>query len=114
MAEAVGKEGYEIATPLLPQKLLAARSGLVEYERNNITYVQGMGSFMRLTAVYSDMQIESDYWQEPKMMTRYQDCNLCQKSCPTAAVSSDRFLLHAEKSLHTTMRKRPKSHSLNG
>jgi epoxyqueuosine reductase len=99
VAEAVGKEGYKIATPLLPLKLLATRSGLVEYGRNNITYVQGMGSFMRLTAVYSDMPCESDSWQEPKMMARCQACNLCQKACPTGAISSDRFLLHAEKCL---------------
>jgi epoxyqueuosine reductase len=99
VAKAVGKEGYKIATPLLPLKLLAARSGLVEYGRNNITYVQDMGSFMRLTAVYSDMPCKSDSWQEPKMMTRCQDCSLCQKACPTGAVSSDRFLLHAENCL---------------
>jgi epoxyqueuosine reductase len=99
LAKALGKEGYKIATPLLPLKLLAARSGLTEYGRNNITYVQGMGSFMRLTAVYSDMPLESDSWQEPKMMARCQDCGFCQKACPTGAISSDRFLLHAEKCL---------------
>jgi len=99
VAQALGKEGYKIASPLLPLKLLAARSGLTEYGRNNITYVQGMGSFMRLTAVYSDMPLESDSWQEPKMMVRCQDCGVCQKACPTGAISSDRFLLHAEKCL---------------
>jgi epoxyqueuosine reductase len=65
VAEAVGKKGYKIATPLLPLKLLATRSGLAEYGRNNIAYVEGMGSFMRLTAVYSDMPCEKDSWQEP-------------------------------------------------
>ena len=99
VAEAVGKEGYKIATPLLPLKLLASRSGLVEYGRNNITYAQGMGSFLRLTAFYSDMPCESDSWQEAKMMERCGNCDLCQRACPTGAISLDRFLLHAEKCL---------------
>ena len=98
VAEAVGKKGYRIATPRLPLKLLASHSGLVEYVRNNITYVQGMGSFMRLTAVYSDAPCEIDSWQKAKMMSRCHECNLCQKTCPTGAIS-DRFLLHAEKCL---------------
>jgi epoxyqueuosine reductase len=99
VAEAVGESGYNIATPLLPLKLLATRSGLAEYGLNNIAYVQGMGSFMRLTAVYSDMPCENDSWQEPKMMSRCKNCDLCRRACPTEAISSDRFLLHAEKCL---------------
>jgi epoxyqueuosine reductase len=99
VAEAVGKEGYKIATPVLPLKLLATRSGLANYGRNNITYVQGMGSFMRLTAVYSDMPCESESWQEPKMTSRCKDCELCRRACPTGAIASDRFLLHAERCL---------------
>jgi len=97
--EAVGKRGYGVATPRLPLKLLAARSGLTEYGRNNIAYVEGMGSFMRLTAVYSDMPCEEDQWQEAKIMKRCENCNLCIKACPTGAISEDRFLLHAEKCL---------------
>jgi len=99
VVEAVGKNGYKIATPLLPLKLLATRSGLAEYGRMNIAFVQGMGSFLRLTAVYSDMPCESDSWQEPKIMGRCKDCDLCQKACPTGAISSERFLLRAEKCL---------------
>jgi epoxyqueuosine reductase len=99
VAKAVGKEGYKIATPVLPLKLLATRSGLANYGRNNITYVQGMGSFMRLTAVYSDMPCESESWQEPKMMSHCKDCELCRRTCPTGAIASDRFLLHAERCL---------------
>jgi epoxyqueuosine reductase len=99
VAEAVGTEGYKIATPRLPLKLLASHSGLVDYGRNNITYVQGMGSFMRLTAVYSDAPFEIDNWQETKIMKHCQDCGICQEACPTGAIASDRFLLHAEKCL---------------
>lgn len=100
VAEAVGKFGYRIATPKLPLKLLAVRSGLAEYGRNNIAYVPGMGSFMRLTAVYSDIPCEKDEWREARVMERCKTCgDLCRKACPTGAISSDRFLIRAEKCL---------------
>jgi epoxyqueuosine reductase len=99
VAEAVGEEGYRVATPILPLKLLAVCSGLADYGRNNIAYVEGMGSFMRLTAVYSDMPCEHDYWRETKIMKRCQNCGACQIACPTGAISKDRFLLHAERCL---------------
>lgn len=97
--DAVAKEGYKVATPQLPLKLLAVRSGLAQYGRNNIAYVDGMGSFMRLTAVYSDMPCEVDGWREVEMMSSCRNCGLCQKACPTGAIFTDRFLLHAEKCL---------------
>ena len=100
LADAVGKNGYRTAAAKLPLKLLAARSGLAVYGRNNITYVSGMGSFLGLTAVYSDLPCEKDSWQEPKLMKRCETCNsLCQKFCPTGAISGDRFLLRAERCL---------------
>jgi epoxyqueuosine reductase len=99
VAEAVRQEGYKIATPILPLKMLAARSGLAEYGRNNIAYVSGMGSFMRLAAVYSDMPCEEDQWQEEQMMKHCENCDLCRKACPTGAISTDRFLLRAERCL---------------
>jgi epoxyqueuosine reductase len=97
VAEAVGKEGYRIATPILPLKLLAVHSGLAEYGRNNIAYVSGMGSFMRLAAVYSDMPCETDHWRKVHMMKSCENCKICQKACPTGAIPTNRFLLRAEK-----------------
>jgi epoxyqueuosine reductase len=97
LAEALGREGYKVARCALPVKLLAVRSGLAEYGRNNICYVAGMGSFLQLVAVYSDMPCEKDQWQNAKMMASCQKCELCRKACPTGAISSDRFLLRAER-----------------
>lgn len=97
LGEILKKKGYRIAATSLPLKLLAARSGLVQYGRNNITYARGMGSFLQLVAVYSDMPCVQDSWQEPEMMAACESCELCRKACPTGAIPSDRFLLHAER-----------------
>ncbi|MGD6807707.1 MAG: 4Fe-4S double cluster binding domain-containing protein [Candidatus Bathyarchaeia archaeon] len=99
VAEAVGQCGYRIAPANLPLKLLAVRSGLAKYGKNNLAYVKDMGSFMRLTAVYSDMPVYSDDWYEHRMMDSCSDCYLCETACPTGANSGDRLLLHAEKCL---------------
>lgn len=90
-------DGYNVSRTRLPLKLLAVRSGLGFYGRNNICYVPSMGSFLQLVAVYSDMQCVKETWQEVQMMERCQDCYACRLQCPTNAISSDRFLLHAER-----------------
>ena len=93
----LGRKGYRIAGTALPLKLLAVQSGLSEYGMNNITYVSGMGSFLQLVAFYSDLPFGEDSWREPKMMEHCEKCQACSRACPTGAISSDRFLLHAER-----------------
>ncbi len=92
-------EGYQVIRAVLPMKLLAVRSGLARYGTNNITYVEGMGSFHRLTAFVSDLPCHQDHWGELKTHKRCDECTLCQKACPTDAIGTDRFLLHAERCL---------------
>ena len=91
--------GYQLIKADLPLKLLAVRSGLAQYGRNNISYVPRMGSFYRLVAFYSDLPCWEDNWGELVMMERCEKCTACQKVCPTGAISSDRFLLRAERCL---------------
>jgi epoxyqueuosine reductase len=97
LAEILGEKGYKSTGTALPIKLLAARSGLGQYGRNNICYVSGLGSFLQLVAVYSDMPCEEDSWQEATMMKSCEECELCRRACPTGAIPSDRFLLRAER-----------------
>ncbi len=85
------------AKAALPLKILAVSSGLAEYGKNNIAYVRGMGSYFRLSAFYSDLPPDADIWLEARMMERCRHCVSCLKNCPTQAISSDRFLLHAER-----------------
>ena len=95
----LNKQGYRVVRATLPVKLLAACSGMASYGKNNITYIQGMGSFIRLTAFYSDIPCLDDNWQDPQMMEACSHCTACLHSCPTSAIQPDRFLLHAERCL---------------
>lgn len=97
VANILKKKGYKAAPTDLPLKLLATRSGLGQYGRNNISYVPDMGSFHLLVGVYSDMPCQKDNWQEAMMMQACDNCQLCRKACPTIAIPSDRFLLRAER-----------------
>ncbi|MGB2988364.1 MAG: 4Fe-4S double cluster binding domain-containing protein [Candidatus Zixiibacteriota bacterium] len=99
ITEEIKSAGYRLVNAPLPKKLLAVRSGLARYGKNNITYIEGMGSFHRLTSFYTDAPLSGDTWQELQMLDRCQTCTTCVKKCPTGAISPDRFLLHAEKCL---------------
>jgi len=92
-------QGYGLQKVRLPDKLLAVRSGLAQYGKNNITYVKGSGSFHRPVVFISDFPCEADSWGEPAVMEQCENCSACMKACPTAAIESDRFLLHAERCL---------------
>ncbi|HEY3273523.1 MAG TPA: 4Fe-4S double cluster binding domain-containing protein [Methanocella sp.] len=95
LAGLVAQGGYRVAPAVLPKKLLAVRSGLAAYGRNNVTYVPGMGSFHRLSAFYTDMPCDGDEWHELTMLDRCGKCRLCYTLCPTGAIEKSRFLLHA-------------------
>ncbi len=96
LADALAPAGYRVAVARLPKKLLAVRSGLAQYGRNNISYIPGMGSLHRLVAFYSDVPCPEDSWQEPQLLERCQKCRACLRACPTGAIGSERFLLRAE------------------
>jgi epoxyqueuosine reductase len=99
LQELLKPSGYQVTEALLPLKLLAACSGLAEYGRNNVCYIEGMGSFFELMAYYSDMPCIEDSWQQPQMLPRCKTCEACRIQCPTGAITDERFLLHAERCL---------------
>lgn len=90
-------KGYRLVKAALPQKLLAVRSGLAQYGKNNITYVPGMGSFHRPVAFYTDLPCIDDSWGASQSMEQCQACSACYKVCPAGAIVPDRFLIHAER-----------------
>ena len=91
--------GYKVFDAVLPGKLLAVHSGLASYGRNNITYIDGWGSYFRLRAFFSDIPCTTDNWQEVKVMELCNKCVSCLKKCPTSAIRQDRFLISAEQCL---------------
>jgi len=99
LEERLAAAGYRVVDAMLPKKLLATRSGLATYGRNNISYVPGMGSFHRLAAFYSDMPCADEQWVEPQLLPLCAECRACQRACPTEAISADRFVLHGERCL---------------
>jgi epoxyqueuosine reductase len=99
LADLLKQAGYHLAKPQLPLKTLAVHSGLAKYGRNNICYVDGMGSFLQLVSAFSDLPCNNDQWQQPKMLDRCESCTACLRNCPTKAIKTDRFLLHAENCL---------------
>ncbi len=99
LTDLLKQSGYNVEFARLPQKTLAVRVGLAEYGRNNISYVQGMGSFHRLFTYYSDFPYEQEEWQELRMMDLCKECSACVRKCPTGAIPKDRFLLRVEKCL---------------
>lgn len=89
------KSGYSLAKAVLPMKLLAVRSGLGRYGRNNICYVPGMGSFVRLAAYITDYESGEDSWGDVKALDSCSTCTACADKCPTKAIDKGRFLIHA-------------------
>ena len=90
-------EGYRLSPAVLPLKQLAVHSGLGVYGKNNICYIPGKGSFQRLLAFYTDYYCEDNIWIDDQVLDRCNKCAACVNSCPTGAISSDRFLIRAER-----------------
>lgn len=95
----LGECGYHACDAVLPAKLLAVRSGLASYGRNNIAYIDDWGSYFRLRAFFTDMPPTVDNWREFRMMDLCDKCEACVKKCPTGAIRRDRFLISAERCL---------------
>jgi len=95
----LSSNGYQLYPVALPLKLLAVCSGMARYGKNNITYVEGLGSFVALEAFLSDMPSGRGDWVEPRVMKECDRCKACLNECPTRAIVPDRFLIHAERCL---------------
>ena len=91
--------GFQLKKTNLPLKLLAVYCGLAQYGKNNITYVDDMGSYHRLVAFISDLPAIENHSQASQVLERCEDCKACMKACPTGAITPDRFLLDGARCL---------------
>lgn len=102
VAAALGGDVWLLDDSQAPLKTLAVWNGLAEYGRNNIAYVQGMGSYHQLAGFLCDRDLGVPPFppaRRPKSMDECESCTLCRRACPTGAIGEDRFLLHAERCL---------------
>jgi epoxyqueuosine reductase len=82
-----------------PLKTIAAGLGMVVYGRNNISYIEGLGSYYQLVGLLTDIELELSAKppaQEPAQAAECETCDLCIKACPTRAITDNRFLIQAE------------------
>jgi len=89
----------QINLAYLPKKLLAVRSGLAKYGKNNISYVDGMGSFQRLESFYINYPFDIDNWKEKRMMNECNSCSFCINACPNNCIRNQEFVIKAEQCL---------------
>ncbi len=91
----------------LPMKLLAASSGLGKYGRNNIIYVDGLGTAHSLVAFYSNLPFNAEYsrpdapvfttpYPGPQHLQRCDSCSLCVSACPTRSIPDDFGLINVD------------------
>ena len=97
LKEIIKKPGYKVKfTNKLHVKLLAVRSGLGKYGRNNICYVDEWGSMINLFAHFTNFSFEEDNWTEIKMMDFCKNCTICINNCITNAIpnpSNENFVI---------------------
>lgn len=99
LANKVEAEGYALKGIQLPEKPLLAMSGLGKYGRNNIVYVDGMGSFHRPVTFITNAVLDETSWYKMEIHKKCDNCKACINSCPTRAITEDKFMIKAEKCL---------------
>jgi len=79
------KNGCNVAQRLVvPERLSAARAGVVTYGKNTFAFADGIGSFILITAFVVDVELDYD---EPTLEVKCPpDCTACIDACPTGAL----------------------------
>jgi epoxyqueuosine reductase len=83
----------------LPDKALAVSIGLAQYGRNNICYVEGLGSFHRLFSYYTDIPCDTDTVNSEPVMPACETCRRCLNACPTGSIREEHFTIDAGRCL---------------
>ncbi len=101
MRSVLDPAGYTVARARLPLKLLAVRTGLAQYGRNNVAYVRNMGSFVRLDAFCTDapLAVEDFKGKGSWRLSSCPPCRNCHHVCPTGCIPYDGQVIDAERCL---------------
>lgn len=96
--EIIRKPGFRVVLAKgVHLKLLAVRSGLGRYGRNNLCFVDGMGNYITLFAFFSDFQFEEDHWSNITLLDACRKCSICYRICPTECISEENFVIDVNK-----------------
>jgi epoxyqueuosine reductase len=79
----------------VPLKFLAGRSGLGSFGRNNLIYVEGMGSYCLLHAFLTDAPLPGTADSELQLLGECRHCRMCDHICPTNCMGRNRFIIDA-------------------
>ena len=100
ITEAVQTAGFSINREnRLFLKRMAVQSGLAQYGRNNIAYIDGMGSAFVLSAFLTDIPCKESPWREPMVSPTCDGCQICETLCPTNAIVSGKFPIDSHRCL---------------
>lgn len=85
MQEFLENSGCQVATGLVvPERLAAARAGVVTYGKNTFAFAEGIGSFILITTFVVDAELDYDgLTLEVKCPPK---CTACIEACPTGAI----------------------------
>ena len=89
----------------LPCKPIAVHAGLGLFGRNSLVYVDGMGSFVRLSLFFSDMPCQHELFYPLRRHDACQNCNRCVDNCPAGGLTHQRDYVNYDRCL-TTMNER--------
>ncbi|MFX1573137.1 MAG: 4Fe-4S double cluster binding domain-containing protein [Promethearchaeota archaeon] len=78
-------------------KLMAVRSGLGKYGRNNLCYVDEWGSLITLLAYFTDFPFKEDNWTELEIMDICKECRICMNNCPSKCITKSNFVIDVGK-----------------
>lgn len=85
-----------------PLKTVAGLTGFARYGKNNITYVDGLGSAVQLMGFAADLPMPGcavPPEDAPLALDECRSCRACSVACPVKAIVEDRFLFHGERCL---------------
>jgi epoxyqueuosine reductase len=85
MREFLKRNGCQVGEGIfLPERLTAARAGIVTYGKNTFAYAETRGSFILLNSFVVDVHLDED---EASIEERCPpNCSLCIEACPTQAI----------------------------
>ncbi len=97
----LGEAGHLVERARVPHKLLAARTGLARYGRNNLAYVRGMGTFARLDVFCTDADLEAPdpATKAGVLLGACSSCRNCHDVCPTGCIPRDGTVIDARRCL---------------